>query len=152
MSIIVWDGKTLASDRAMWICNIKHKVQKIHKIEFPGIQGSYLIGGIGTAAFVSAGFKYFRSGFQTEFKPDYKEYDDIKASEYYFIVINETREIFFYDGKFNSFCILDEKIALGGASEVAIGALDAGATAREAVEICIRRTDYAGLGVDEISF
>lgn len=40
--------------------------------------------------------------------------------------------------------------AFGGGQEFAWGALEAGATAVEAVRIAIKRSDYAGLGVDVV--
>lgn len=42
--------------------------------------------------------------------------------------------------------------AFGGGQEFAWGALEAGASARRAVEIAIKRSDYAGLGVDVVRF
>ena len=42
--------------------------------------------------------------------------------------------------------------AFGGGQDYAWGALEAGATARQAVQIAIKRSDYAGLGVTTISF
>lgn len=152
MSIIVWDGTTLAADQAMWLNNVKYKVQKIRKIYLSGIGQTWLVGGVGNASFVNAGFRYFESNFSKTLKPDYKEHDNIKASDCYLIAIRPDKKIFLYDAIFNPIEILDNKTALGGASEVAIGALEAGASAKEVVEICIRKTDYAGLGVDELTF
>lgn len=42
--------------------------------------------------------------------------------------------------------------AFGGGQDFAWGALEAGATAREAVQIAIKRSDLAGLGVDCVRF
>jgi len=152
MSIVVWDGTTLAADCAMWLSNVKYKVQKIRKINTRGIFPHALVGAVGTPSFVSAGLRFIESGFLKEARPDYKEYDDIKANDVYFILITPEKKVFFFDAMFNATEVFEQRAALGAAAETAIGALDAGATAREAVEICIRRTDYAGLGVEEISF
>ena len=42
--------------------------------------------------------------------------------------------------------------AQGAGQEFAWGALEAGATARRAIEIAMKRSDYAGLGVDTVGF
>lgn len=48
--------------------------------------------------------------------------------------------------------VLEKVHACGGGQDFAIGALDAGATAAEAIRITMKRSDMAGLGVDSVRF
>lgn len=54
------------------------------------------------------------------------------------------------DGRFTP--VLQRLYATGGGASMAIGAMAAGASAIEAVRICIRHGDYAGLGIDWARF
>lgn len=48
--------------------------------------------------------------------------------------------------------VLEAVHATGAGQDYAIGALEAGATAVQAIRIAMKRSDYAGLGVDAVRF
>lgn len=151
MSVVVWDGKTLAADQAMWMNNIKYRVNKIHKVKTTNGETSFLVGGVGNSQFVKRGIDFLMSAGIVP-KPDYKEYHDVKMDDYYFILVDQHKRIYFYDASFTSIEILDPFTAIGAGTEVAIGALEAGADAKTAVEICMKRTDSAGIDISTVSF
>lgn len=68
------------------------------------------------------------------------------------IVIDERRRIWNLTATLNYARYFERKFAMGAGQEFAWGALEAGASAKRAVEIAIKRSDYAALGVDCVGF
>lgn len=68
------------------------------------------------------------------------------------IVIDERRRVWQLGNDLHYQPTGEKRYALGAGQEIAWGALEAGASAKRAVEIAIKRSDYAGLGVDVVRF
>lgn len=69
------------------------------------------------------------------------------------VVIDEKRRVWRLDAQKLCYSRVLERVhASGGGQDFAIGALEAGATAVQAIRIAIKRSDLAGLGVDWVRF
>lgn len=69
------------------------------------------------------------------------------------VVIDERNRIWRLGSKMLRYCqVLEKMHASGAGQDYAIGALEAGATAAQAIRIAMKRSDYAGLGVDTVKF
>lgn len=69
------------------------------------------------------------------------------------VVIDEQRRIWRLESTALRYGrVLERLHACGGGQDFAIGALEGGATAVQAVRIAIKRSEMAGLGVDSVRF
>lgn len=64
------------------------------------------------------------------------------------IAIDERRRVLMLSNTLMWMPVREKIFAFGAGHEFAWGALEAGATARRAIEIAAKRSDYAALGVD----
>lgn len=151
MTTIAWDGTRLAADRCSWAGGVRRRVRKVFKIEQPAERGGPLLVALaGDAAFCMAVLDWLRGSGD---RPDPRDFWSVKDMHMVCAVTVQP------GGKV---CCLsnalrweefDERIFASGAGhEFAWGALEAGATAERAVEIAMLRSDFAGLGVDSVSF
>lgn len=147
MTTIAWDGVTLAADRCSWSGCVRRKTRKVFRIKAK--DGAVcLVAFCGSQAFAVA-IMGWMAGKQE--KPNCADFglapDDSCA-----VVIDSARRVWTLGNRLQ-YCRMNEQIfASGGGQEFAWGALEAGATAKRAVEIAIKRSDYAGFGVDCVGF
>lgn len=148
MTTIAWDGTTLAADRSSWSGGTRRRIRKAFKVTAP--DGSrFLVAFAGDGDFALAVLAWMRGGQ----RPDplaFLKPEDLGSQ--CALVIDERRQVWQL-GCSLWYSRMDERIyAFGGGQDYAWGALEAGATARQAVQIAIKRSDYAGLGVTTVSF
>ncbi len=145
MTTIAWDGTTLAADRAAWSGNKKYRVRKVHKVK--ATDGSqYLVAFAGDGNYAEAILTWMRGG---QHPGEYPGDDSIIVA----VVVDERRRVWQLSSKALRYGRVLERIhSSGGGHEFAIGALEAGATAEQAIKIAIKRSDMAGLGVDSVRF
>lgn len=145
MTTIAWDGTTLAADRAAWSGNMKFRVRKVHKVKAP--DGSvYLVAFSGDGNFAEAVLRWMNGG---PHPGAYPNTDNVIIA----VVIDEQRRIWRMESTALRYGRVLERVhACGGGQDFAIGALEAGATAAQAVRIAAKRSDMAGLGVDWVRF
>jgi hypothetical protein len=133
MTTIAWDGETLAAE-----------VQARDGQRF-------LVAFAGSGDFAHAVLAWMRG---THGRPNALEF--VKADDLQnqcALVIDEQRRIWQLSYQLVYTPSQERKVyAYGGGQEFAWGALEAGATAAQAVRIAIKRSDYAGLGVDTVRF
>jgi hypothetical protein len=147
MTVIAWDGKTLAADKQATEGGLRQVTTKIMLVEKGKFKG-HLLAGAGSSSQANMLMAWFVQGADAECFPKYQDTDDLSAA---LLVITPSREILRYD--FNPIPVVfhDEKYALGTGREVAIGAMAMGATAVEAVEIASRLCSGCGMGIDSIT-
>ena len=143
MTVIAWDGTTLAADRQAAAFGAKYQVTKIFR------RGDILIGLAGGHAHSTAMLEWLcgdRS--PATFPPAPAEQGD----EGYLLVIHR-------DGRVERFehsphpCRIEEKqFGDGGGRDFALAAMYCGKTAAEAVEIASRLSNCCGLGIDTLTF
>lgn len=145
MTTIAWDGTTLAADRASWSGNSKYRVRKVHKVVAADGQ-KFLVAFAGDQAFANLVLRWMRGG---PHPGAYPNSDEVTIG----VVIDEKHRVWRLDSQKLSYSQILERIhASGGGQDFAIGALEAGATAEQAIRIAIKRSDMAGLGVDSVKF
>lgn len=145
MTTVAYDGVTLAADRAAWSAGMKYRVRKVHKIKATDGR-QYLVACCGDGHFAQALLCWMRGG---PHPGSYPSTDNIVIA----VVIDEKRRIWRMESAALRYGRVLERVhACGGGQDFAIGALEAGATAVQAIRIAIKRSDMAGLGVDSVTF
>lgn len=147
MTTIAFDGTTLAADRCSWSGGIRRATRKVTKVRAP--DGSrYLIAWTGSQAMATAVLAWMHG---TGDRPNCKDFGS-EPDGYCAVVIDQKMRVFVLSNCM-TYIAFEERIFAGGAgAEFAFGALEAGATARRAIQIAMKRSDYAGLGVDVVRF
>jgi hypothetical protein len=141
MSVIVWDGKTLAADRMSVSANLKRTTTKIWRHK------DMLIGGAGTAVAIQAMVEWI-----THHKCDREKFPKLENEDVTIWVINRNgTQAKFEDSPF-PLTYHDEKWADGSGRDFAYGALEMGADAVRAVEVASKYDAFCGHGVDAVSF
>lgn len=149
MTTIAWDGQTLAADCCSWSGPARRKVRKVFKLKSPDGQ-QFLVAFAGDGSFVLQVLAWMRG--QRD-KPDpltFIQPDQI--GNQCALVIDEKHHVWQLGNALTYSRMHERFYAFGAGQEFAWGALEAGATAKQAVQIAIKRSDYAGLGVDTVRF
>ena len=148
MTTIAWDGETLAADCCSWSGGVRRKVRKVFKIH-SAERGVLLVAFAGQAAFCMRVLDWMKGGERPN-PSDF--YDRSEITNQCAIVIDEKRRVWVLGNDLYWQEALDPIYANGAGQEFAWGALEAGATAEQAIEIAMKRSDYAGFGVDCVRF
>jgi hypothetical protein len=140
MTVIAWDGKTLAADRRCMLGNTIRSTTKIFRVfgELVGVSGDY-VRGLEVLAWFRAGavpadFPTPRGTFQGNL-----------------LVISASGKARRYEEGPIPYMLEDVHAAAGCGDESALVAMHLGATAREAVEITSRFNYGCGNGVDTLT-
>lgn len=143
MTIVAWDGKTLAADKRAERAGAGHaKVTKVFKINgcLVAISGSYDIG--------MELVNWFQNGCIREEFPQRQGEDN----EALLLVITPDRRITHYERTPEPLIFEQEQTAMGSGRDYALAAMHLGFDARKAVEVACAFDVYCGNGIDEISF
>ncbi|WP_316415289.1 hypothetical protein [Mesoterricola silvestris] len=138
MTVIAWDGKTLAADRQATNCGLASSCTKIQRFENGAIVGmtGEIAGGLNL-------FKWYANGSDPEKWPARQATDDWSR-----LIVVENGKAFTYEHLPVPVPVEDPFMAWGSGCDFAMGALAMGADARMAVEIASRFSDSCGMGVD----
>lgn len=143
MTIIVWDGHTLASDKQVTTNGLRRKVTKIFKIR------DHLVGFSGDFDLAQSLKYWFQSGADIEKYPTFQSDSDKFVG---MLVITPNREILKYERSPHPIHMTENKTyALGSGRDFAIGAMAMGADALDAVRITSMYDSGCGLGVDSLT-
>lgn len=142
MSVIAWDGKTLAADKQGNDGNIV-TITKIIRV------GKHLIGGTGSAASTASIFRWYQMGADPEKFPECQK-DKERWSD--LLVVTPDKKVFKYEQEPVCFEIEDKFVSIGSGSPYALSAMELGATAKEAVLIACKYERNCGRGVDVLEF
>lgn len=148
MTTIAWDGTTLAADRCSWSGSARRRVRKVFKITAADGE-RYLVAFAGNGSFALAVLAWMRGGPRPH-PLDFHKPDDL--ANQCALVIDEQRRVWQLGNELFYSRMHESIYAYGGGQEFAWGALEAGATAEQAIRIAIKRSDFAGLGVDAVRF
>lgn len=147
MTTIVWDGKTLAGDRCSWSGPTRRQVRKVFRITAKDGK-DFLVGFCGDGAFALAVLAWMRGDADKPMARLFGVSPDAQCA----LVIDSDLTVWGVGGSLAYYRFDEKMMAMGGGQEFAWGALEAGATAAQAVEIAAKRSDYAAMGVDTVSF
>ncbi|HEY5492046.1 MAG TPA: hypothetical protein VIK25_12710 [Gemmatimonadaceae bacterium] len=141
MSVICWDGTTLAADRRASTGSQAYTVQKICRL------GDRLVGFVGTANRMPELCAWLKKGA----KP--KTYQKMSAEDdSAMVVIHRNGAIHSYDGSPYPIVIVGTHFADGSGCDYARAALYLGCTAEKAVEVASQFDPFCGNGVDTLTF
>lgn len=143
MTVIVWDGVSIASDKMVCNGSTAQAVTKIFRI------GSELMGLTGNLSIGMEMIEWYREGAQPEKYPTSNRTEDKGCS---LIVIKGPRNVWKYESSPYPFLFEAKYCAFGSGDQVALGALYMGATAAEAVQAAIIYESNCGCGIDELKF
>jgi ATP-dependent protease HslVU (ClpYQ) peptidase subunit len=145
MTVIVWDGETLAADKQATENGVLHTITKIRKVAKGKYKG-WLLGNAGSAASGQMMMDWFEVGADPRTFP----YENQKTEGLcaYLIAISPQGVIHRYEHLPIPIIFEDEFYAIGSGKDMAIGALAMGADAATAVQVvCTYETD-CGVGID----
>lgn len=142
MTVIAWDGKTLAADRRRTVGGTPMQATKVRKVRDEGTTREYLVG--------CAGDSFDCVQFIDTFK--FGEWDRVKPVDFAALIVDQDALIWFMGERPLVHQISLPRFAIGSGADYAIGAMAAGATALEAVRIASQYDIHCGDGADEVSF
>lgn len=119
--------------------------------------GGYLVGGAGNGNSIVKFFNWFEDTLETEhvnrnfplvqtLPPE-----DLVEEDFQAIVVTPEKEIFEYIGTKNVFPVVEETISIGSGCVYAYPLMDAGFSAKEAVEGAVKRDPYSGGTIRTVS-
>lgn len=139
MTIIAWDGKTMAADKMMGFGSSMATVTKIHKID------GMLFGWAGDAALGRAAQNWVRTGMKVEDFPAGQ-----RTTPGSMMLIMPDGEIRHYGNEPYPMIIEDKFYAVGSGDEYALATMYLGHDARKAVEVASALNQHCGNGIDTL--
>lgn len=144
MTIIVWDGNTLAADKLSVQGGLCRTITKIRVIN------GHLCGIAGSADYGVLLWDWYAKGADIDKYPPNQKDDNNWCS---LLVITPRKKILGYDRSPIPIDFTENvQYCMGSGAECAYGALEHGANAREAVEAAIKYCTGCGNGVDVLEF
>ena len=146
MTTAAWDGKTMAADRQSTTGGMRHQSPqaKIHQGTYHGMPA--LFAGAGTVVYSASMIEWLLLGMPDERKPEMPESPDS-----FTVFVATEAGVFLYVDSLRPIPLGQIKWAIGSGGEYAFGAMDAGASAKRAVEIACDRDTNSGMGVDVLT-
>jgi ATP-dependent protease HslVU (ClpYQ) peptidase subunit len=143
MTVIVWDGVTLAADKQATQSDLARRVKKIRRIR------GNLVGASGQWDLAQEMFDWFAQGAKRETWPATQRTDDKWVG---LLVITPSRKILKYESSpipidFTA----NRRYAFGSGRDFAYGAMEMGADARAAVLAASKFDINCGMGVDTLT-
>ena len=143
MTVIVWDGKTLAADKQATNSGLKMTCTKLRRVN------GCLIGVSGDFDLAQTTVKWFADGADPEKFPKHQETDDKWVG---LVCITPDKRVLKYERSPYPMEYTEmEFFAVGSGRDYALGALAMGADAVTAVEVASRFDNGCGLGVDVLT-
>jgi hypothetical protein len=152
MTVIAWDGKSLAGDKMTFTTPVR-SIKKVKKIiSDKGI--IYLVGCSGSCSVMEDFFNWCQKDFDPELIP--KSYSQLPSDESFSaIVISRNKNKIIkrlYDKGTNS-SIIDEKyLTIGAGGETAKALLLSGCDSKKAILYTNKVNALCGMGVDVVTF
>lgn len=142
MSIVAWDGKSLAADKQATNTGLRHLTTKLRR----GNQCRLVFAYTGDQDSAEGMVKWFEDGAEADKFPAYQNDKERWAR----LIVASDGGLVLYERTPHPIPVLDPFMAWGAGRDYAMGAMACGKTAREAVEIAMRFDISCGLGIDEI--
>jgi ATP-dependent protease HslVU (ClpYQ) peptidase subunit len=143
MTIIAWDGQTLAADKRATLSGLASVVTKIYEVP----QG--LLGVAGEFSRFGAILEWFR---EKDAAPKHcpKFQQDVETCLHIVLIANNGA-IWKYECSGHPYLVEDVKFAMGSGRNYAIAAMECGKSAPEAVQIACKFDIYCGNGYDTLT-
>ena len=141
MTVIAWDGKTLAADKLICFGATNGTVTKIQRF------GDCLVGLAGDFAIGTELLEWFKAGADPDNYPQSNRSFESGAS---LILIKPDKTVWKYENAPYPFKLEGDFFAFGSGDESALVAMEAGCDAKRAVEITCKYNTGCGNGVDTL--
>lgn len=141
MTIIVWDGQTLAADKRAECNGLARTVTKIRRVR------GHLVGTSGNAARGVELVAWFERGADPATWPKYQENDDFVDM----LVITPDGKVLKYERSAYPIHFEDKQFAMGSGRDYAMAVLSLGFYARRAVEVACEHATDCGNGIDTLT-
>lgn len=142
MTVVAWDGVTLAADKQATMFGLKTRVTKIQKVN------GELLFSCGDFGYVKQMVKWYENGADPEKFPECQKDKEDFVTLY---VVKKNKEILCYEKTPHPFVIDEPFFACGSGRDYAIAAMSLGHNAVTGVEIAIRFETSCGLGIDTLT-
>jgi len=139
MSVVAWDGKTVAADRRACIADAAMTTTKIWKMA-----DGLIVATTGDCSFGIAMLQWWKDGAQAKKWPPFQATDDWAR----LIIFDPLTKPYCYERQPVKQVVEDPFMAWGSGRDFALGAMAMGATAFEAVAVASRFNVYCGNGID----
>jgi ATP-dependent protease HslVU (ClpYQ) peptidase subunit len=140
MSVIVWDGKTVAADRQGTRGDVAMTVTKLHRLKNGNIGG--FAGNMETSHLL---VDWYNAGAKPDDWPVEVQMNEDLLTEF---VLFTPKGAFTFGQLGRPMAVETCPMAWGSGSDLALGAMEAGAGVVRAVEIACKFNVYCGMGVD----
>lgn len=141
MTVICWDGHTLAADKRVCVGSTSYTTTKIFRAR------KCLVGYAGEQSFGEQILAWFQNGcYPDEFPQSQRDKDDWAA----LIVICPETRVMIYERTPHPITYEDKFVAIGRGRDYALAAMHCGKTAAEAVALTCLLDSSCGNGVDEL--
>jgi ATP-dependent protease HslVU (ClpYQ) peptidase subunit len=140
MSVVVWDGKTLAADRQITSAEMRVTVSKMKRL----LDGT-LLAWVGSQDGGLVMARWYENGEDVNAWPESQK---DKKDWTRLIVVKPDGRVFFYERLGEPINVIETPIAWGSGRDFAMGALAMGADARKAVEVANSLCVSCGMGVE----
>lgn len=140
MTVIVWDGKTLAADKRSDSGGLRRTVTKIERVN------GHLLGVAGNAARGREMMAWWAAGADPKALPAFQQTDDFVD----LVVISPARKVLKFERSGWPIHFEDERFAMGSGRDYALAAMHLGKDAREAVLVASHFDCGCGDGVDAL--
>lgn len=149
MTVIAWDGRTLAADKRVSFQGLALTTTKIHLLPFGQTpEESVLVAMMGDGGSAEEMLHWLRRGAKAENFPERQKADDWASV----VVFYPSGVIAKYERTPYPIFLEDERVAFGSGRDFAIAAMHCGKSAREAVEIACLYENSCGNGIDVLRF
>ena len=140
MTVIAWDGKTLAADKMACSAGYGYTVTKVHRLRDGGI-AAFAGDGDGAMALLA----WLNAAQNPAAYPEAQKDNDTSA-----LVIRPDGSVWSYGKTPYPQRIECERYAMGHGRDFALAAMHCGKSAREAVDLACQLDVYCGNGVDTL--
>lgn len=141
MSVIAWDGQTLAADRQLTCDGAVYHTTKVFNL------GDRLIGYVGELAQCEELLEWYLAGAAPDTFPSWQREPDTKPS---LAVFNSDNTILLYEGSHVPIRIENQRFAMGSGAQFALGVMHFNGTAIAAVRIASNLDPWSGGGIDAL--
>lgn len=143
MSVIAWDGKSIAADKQATSSGLREKTTKLRRIETGEV-----LAVVGEQDCGRALIAWYEKGAELGSWPAFQADEKLWTR----LIVADSSGARVYERQPYAVPVEDPFMAWGSGRDYAMGAMARGATAREAVEIAMRFDNGCGLGIDEVTF
>lgn len=143
MTVIAWDGETLAADKQATACGFATVVTKIHRV------AGGIVGMAGNAGYCVHLVDWFNKGADPQAWPKAPPGEEGADA----LFISDDGEIRVYASNGNGYADVKESrfVAMGCGRDYALAAMHLGRTAKEAVQVACDLDVFCGQGIDTLT-